>query len=95
MRLANGARHRPDLISIPAGSTAEQWNRTVPTTAIEVELVQKAKRRLDRFVAGRFGALHYYCSEEAMPYVQRPAALFYWVALRMGRDPCLSCLEPL
>jgi hypothetical protein len=81
VRLANGTLHRPDLISIPAGSTAEQWGRTVPTTAIEVELIQKGKRRLDRIlagwrgqiVAGRFAALRYYCSEEAMPYVQRSA----------------------
>jgi hypothetical protein len=79
--LANGTLHRPDLISIPAGSSAEQWGRIAPTTAIEVELIQKGKRRLDRIlagwrgeiVAGRFAALRYYCSEEALPYVQRSA----------------------
>ena len=81
VRLANGTLHRPDLISIPPWSTAEQWGRAVPTKPIEVELVQKGARRLDRILygwrrevrAGRFVAPRYYCSAAALPYVQRSA----------------------
>jgi hypothetical protein len=81
VRLANGTLHRPDLISIPPWSTAAQWGRAVPTKPIEVELVQKGARRLDRILAGwrgqvragRFPPPRYYCSATALPYVQRSA----------------------
>ena len=64
----SSSHHRPDLIALGE-----------PPIAIEVELSPKAGARLDKIVTawsaavqeGRFGAVRYLCSAEALPYVKR------------------------
>ena len=60
--------HRPDLVLLGE-----------PDDAIEVELTNKAARRLDELLRGwrravarkQFGAVHYLCSPRALGYVER------------------------
>ncbi len=71
VRLPGGRHQRPDLILL--------GERPSP---IEVELTAKGRVRLDQIVAawkaavlaGRFAAVLYRCSSEALPYVERSSA---------------------
>lgn len=68
IRLADRSYHRPDMIAIGE-----------PPTAIEVELTAKGRNRLDEIVVGwklavergRFAAVRYLCSPQALPYIER------------------------
>jgi len=84
VRLANGHLHRPDMIIVRPGNAVDEWGRSWAKrkpTVLEVELTPKGGRRLDRILsawrgevaAGRFAAVRYYCSAQALPYVQRSA----------------------
>jgi hypothetical protein len=68
IRLADRSYHRPDLIALGD-----------PPGIVEVELTAKGKARLDEIVSGwaaavdrgRFARVRYFCSTEALPYVER------------------------
>jgi len=96
--LANSHMHRPDMIIVPPGSSADEWGRpwaAEKPTVLEVELTQKGGRRLDRILfawrgeilAGRFAAVRYYCSPAAEPYVRRSADRVRFEALELFTLP--------